>query len=247
MRDIGDILNFRTDISPFLVHMTRRLGLVTPYDSLGQILQQRQLICGQTLVSDARYGMYTDDLEEEVKHRLFGAVCFTETPLAEVHNLLEIAYRNINLAPYGLVFLKERLERRGVSPVLYLNNMAEDKDSVFQALCDLRVHNGDEAEQLLPLLAVFGRKIWPPGAAQRPPGDVDFRWEREWRLPYVRSPLAFTEYDVFVGLCPHNEIAHFEGLMGGGVRFIDPTRNMKWYATQLVQSRQRLDLKASVV
>jgi len=246
MRDIDDILNFRTDISPFLVHLTRTRGEATARDNLSAIVSDRRLVCGTTLVSDARFGMNTDGLADDLKRRLFCAICLTETPIGEVHNLLEIAYRGVNLAPYGLVFLKDRLEPRVVSPALYLNNVSADKDPVFQALCSLRTTHAQAAEQILPLLSVFGQKIWPPGALQRPPGEVDFRWEREWRLPYVRAPLQFGPEDVFVGLCPHGEIAHFEALLPG-VGFIDPIRNMKWYATKLIEARQRLDLKASVV
>lgn len=247
MRDIDDILNFRTDISPFLVHLTRsRNPGQTARDNLTSILGQQLLACGSTLVSDARFGVYTDGLSDDLKRRLFCAICFTETPVSEIHNLLEIAYRHVRLEPYGLVFLKDRLESRGVSPVVYLNNVRGDKDPVFQALCSLRTTHAAAAAELLPLVSVFGLKIQPPGAPNRPPGEVDFRWEREWRLPYIKAPLEFNSDDVFVGLCPHGEIPQFEALLAG-VGFIDPVRNMKWYATKLIQARQRLNLKASVV
>ncbi|MCJ7457595.1 MAG: hypothetical protein MUP17_01220 [candidate division Zixibacteria bacterium] len=247
MRNIDHILHFRSDISPFLVHLTRTMqDGNSAKEALSSILETKSLICGQTIVSDARFGMYTGDMSEEQKHRLFSAICFTETPLSEVHCLLEIAYRNITLEPYGLVFLKERLASRGVAPVLYLNNETEDKDQVFYALCSLKGNHLNEAEQLLPLIAVFGKKIKAPGASVRPQGRVDFRWEREWRYPFVKAPFVFTAEDVFVGLCPHDCIDEFEALFNP-VGFIDPTRNMKWYATKLIQARQRLDIKFSVV
>jgi hypothetical protein len=49
-----------------------------------------------------------------------------------------------------------------------------------------------------------------------------------------------------MGLCPHDEIRKFERLWAP-IEFIDPTRNMKWYAEKLIRARQRLDLKYSVV
>jgi hypothetical protein len=58
--------------------------------------------------------------------------------------------------------------------------------------------------------------------------------------------MPFTAADVLVGLCPHDEIDDFQALFNP-VRFIDPRRNMKWYATALIASRQRLNLQASVV
>lgn len=99
---------------------------------------------------------------------------------------------------------------------------------------------------LLPLFAVFGQKIQSPGTNAAPPGRVDFRWEREWRQPYCSGGVPYADEDVFVGLCEHDEISHFESIYDG-IRFVDPRRPMKWYATQLIEARQRLDLKASVV
>ena len=247
MRDIQDILNFRTDISPFLVHLTRDLPQgPSARDNLTSILWHNELRCGPTEVSDARFGMYTLGLSAADRSRFLKALCFTETPLSEVHNLLEIEDREVNLAPYGLVLIKERLAARGVSPVLYFNNLQADKDAVFQGLCSLRVNNPDVAAQVLPLVSVFGQKIQAPGVLQRPPGDVDWRWEREWRLPFVQVSLRFDAGDVFVGLCPHEEIAAFEARLPG-VGFIDPTRNMKWYATTLIRARHRFNMTVSVV
>jgi hypothetical protein len=246
-RSITDILYFRGDISPFLVHLTRRKSMTMPASRiLTRMLKDRQLAPGTTEMSDARFGMYTADMKQEARLRLFGGICFTETPLSEVHCLLDIAYRSVNLAPYGLVFLKSRLSAKGVSPVFYINNERGDKDDVFRALCSLAVSHPNEACMILPLVSVFGRKIQAPGAAAAPAGTVDFRWEREWRYPYCQGALPFDENDVFMGLCPDDDIGRYEALFPG-VEFIDPTRNMKWYATKLVSARQRLDIKFSVV
>jgi hypothetical protein len=152
----------------------------------------------------------------------------------------------VNLEPYGLVFLKERLRERGVCPVIYLNNEKANIDAAVYALFSLKDTAPDAAEMLLPLVAVFGQKIQPPGAAARPPGRVDFTWEREWRYPAGPGPLAFTIEDVFCGLCPHDEINDFE-FAHPPLKFIDPRRNMKWYAQSLIASRQRHNLKYSVV
>jgi hypothetical protein len=244
-RNIDDILNFRTDLSPFLVHLTKASGQMTARACLENIVNDRELTVSCNMISDARFGTFTNHMNEETKCRFFGAICFTETPLNEVHGMLEIAYRQVNLEPYDLVFLKSRLKQRGVGPVFYFNNEFRDKDEVVAAICDLIPNNPQAAEKLLPMISNFGYRITPPAAAVQQ-GRVDFLWEREWRLPSVASPLDFTEEDVFVGLCPHNEIDHFEGLFPH-VGFIDPMRNMKWYATKLIDARQRLDLKSSVV
>jgi hypothetical protein len=245
MRNIDDILNFRADISPFLVHLTRDQNGQNARSVLEEIIQQRRLVSGTTSVSDARFGINTMDMSPQDKARLFAAICFTETPLSEVHSLLNISYRNINLAPYGLVFLKSALATRGVSPVLYLNNIPGDKDQAVQNLV-MAFHAQPGAEKILPLISIFGLKLMAPGVHVRPPGDVNFTWEREWRYPSTYGALGFTDQDVFVGLCSDQDIPHFEALFPN-IGFIDPVRNMKWYASKLIAARQRLNLKASVV
>lgn len=215
-------------------------------EALEQIIEEGQLVAGNSPVSDARFGIRTSGMKQRKKKRYFSAICFTETPLNEVHSLLEIADRQVELAPYGLVFLKDNLRIRGVSPVLYINNELEDQDSTFQALCSLIESHPNEAEKILPLIAVFGKQIRPPGVNRRNNKEVDFLWEREWRYPSAKGVFEFTEDDIFMGICPHDEIEHFEDMFED-VSFLDPRRNMKWYATQLVQARQRLNLKFSVV
>lgn len=246
MRNIEDILLFRGDISPFLAHLTRDLDGMGAEDRLRQILQTLELRAGASHVSDARFGGVPRGISMEAQRRMFAAVCFTETPLAEIHCLLDIRRRVVNLAPYGLVFVKDRLKTRGVSPVLYLNNERGDIEPLMQALYSLKEANPAAAEQLFPLIGVFGQKIRGANAAERPAGRVDFAWEREWRYPYANGPFQFTLEDVFCGLCPHDEITAFETEFPG-LKFIDPTRYTKWYADALLACRERLNLRNPVV
>ncbi|MFH1891259.1 MAG: hypothetical protein ABIK83_01085 [Candidatus Zixiibacteriota bacterium] len=213
MRDIDSILRFRSDLSPFLVHLTKdESGGRSAKENLTKILTEKQLLCSDQLISDARFGMLTSSLTEAEKQDLFSAICFTETPLNEVHSLLEISYRGVDLKPYGLAFLKERLADRGVSPVLYINNIRGNSDALFQAMCTLCETRRNEAKRLLPLMAVFGKKIQPPAASNPQSGDVNFIWEREWRQPKSEGQLGFEANDVFIGFCPHEEIDHFDDM-----------------------------------
>lgn len=246
MREIGDILRFRQDISPFLAHLTRTFDGTNARTRLEGILQEGQLRAGPSLVSDARFGGNTVNLTEEQKMRLFGSVCFTETPFSEIHCLLEIGGRAVNLEPYGLVFVKDRLKARGVCPAVYINNEAAAMDAVIYSLFSLKDTHPAAAEKLLPLVAVFGQKIQPHGSPARPPGRVDFVWEREWRYPAALGPFDFTFEDVFCGLSPHEDVEYFEAQYQP-LRFIDPRRNMKWYAQSLIESIQRVGLQHSVV
>lgn len=242
MRDISKVLLFRNDISPFLVHLTRHTERKAKRNLLN-ILTTMTLKYGSVPFGDAkyRYPMYklaTDGF-------YFSAVSFTETPLNEVHTLLEIGGRAYDLQPYGIAFLKERLMKRGASPVFYVNNLKGDKDHIVEALCDLIDKNRILAAKILPYIAVFGKKLTPfVGAA--PGGMIDFRWEREWRYTSRSRYLKFSKRDVFIGLCPHNERDYFKRRIPW-LDFIDPRRSMKWYSEELVAARQRSHLKYSLV
>jgi hypothetical protein len=246
MRYIEDILHFREDISPFVVHLTREKGTENAKDVLLKIIKEKRLICSDKEVSSARYGIKTFDMDSSEKKRYFSAICLTETPLNEIHCLLEIYGRQVELQPYGLVFMKKCLmNNHNISPVLYLNNIHGKASSVVEALCSLIESRPNDAEKLLPLIEIFGRKITPPGGSPQE-GNIDFRWEREWRLPSCYGSLTFEEDDVFIGLCPHKEIQFFENQLLD-IDFVDPRRNMKWYAKKLVDARNRLGIKNSVV
>lgn len=245
MRNIEDILHFRGDISPFLVHLTRDTSGMNAGEVLTKIIDEEQLIAGSGRISDARFAINTSKMSEEDRKKYFGAVCFTETPLNEIHCLLEISRRSVNLRPYGLVLMKDKAAARGVEPVFYVNNMENDKREILKALCSLMTSAPDAAARILPLVAIFGKKIQPPGASTSG-GEVDFRWEREWRYAPIKGAYQLLEEEIFMGLCPHDEIGEFERLWRP-IEFIDPTKNMKWYATKLVNARQRLNLKYSVV
>jgi hypothetical protein len=137
MRDINDILLFREDISPFLVHLCRNLSDRLADDSLRSKIAQRRLHSLGEPISDARFATITTDLNDDERLRYFGAVRFTETPINEIHCLLDIAGRRNELSPYGLVFQKEKLKGKGVSPVVYINNETGGKENVVAALCRL--------------------------------------------------------------------------------------------------------------
>lgn len=254
MRKIANILRFRSDIAPYLTHLTRDYITIASEptdakDNLKSILTEEKLYADRSNVSanvsDARYGGYTSGMNDQEKLTYFSAVCFTETPLEEIHCLLEIDQRQIDLQPYGLVFRKERLLDKGVCPVLYLNNTTvrangdisapHPQDSVIEFLFGMvgDPNATEVAKKLLPLVSSFGPYIKGPQQSQRRKDTKNFLWEREWRLPYVWSPMNFSRKDdVYIGLCPDGEIEEFEQEFSE-VKFIDPRINLKWYADKI--------------
>jgi hypothetical protein len=253
MRRIDECLYFREDISPFLVHLTRQATDGThPRDVLKRIIgvpdhgnQHGCLKCGPYPVSDVRFGVHYNEFDDATRLRFFGAICFSETPLREVHALIDIENRLVNLSSYGLVFVKSNLQGKGVAPVWYVNNVPGDMESVLHDLGVWAKTAPSAAARTLPLIAIVGRKVTAPGAAPQT-GSVDFSWERGWRFPAARGDLLFSGEDVFAGLCPHDEIAEFERLFPP-VPFVDPRHNMRQYAQKLIESRERFDFLHSVV
>ncbi len=245
MRNIDDVLLFRGDLPPFLVHLTRRSEDGTADQNLTSILESQTLHYGPAPISVARYRYPQAQLDSTKRVRYFTAVSFTETPLNEIHSLLEIEGRIINLEPYGLVFLRDRCKAKGVAPVIYFNNVKGDKDEVVQALCTLLDSHPRQAASILPFVSFFGRLLTPLGGSSRT-DEMDFTWEREWRYVSKRKHFKFKKSDVFVGLCPHSKIEDFESRFDW-LQFIDPRRNMKWYADKLIAARKRSRLRYSVV
>jgi hypothetical protein len=244
-RDITKVLFFRTDISPFLVHLTRDWDSThLAKDNLIDILTSCSLRYTRQ-ISDAKYGVATETVST-TNRRYFSAMSFTETPLGEIHNLMDIAGRYCDLKPYGLVFLKDRLKEKGVSPVIYINNMRGDQDDSVRALCSLIDTHPNEAARILPFVAVFGKLLSPLGGTPRTK-DLDFTWEREWRYACGESfNFNFDHEDVFLGLCPHEEIRESEERFSW-LKFIDPYRNIKWYSEKVLEVKETLGLKHSIV
>jgi hypothetical protein len=124
LRRIDDVLHFRTDTAPFLVHLTRVIQVGRPLMTHSRAFSAPGN-CGRAeSQSDAKYGLPYEQVKElpEELRPYFTAACLTETRTAEIHCLLDIAGRKVNLEPFGLVLLKENLAAKGVSPVIYLNN-----------------------------------------------------------------------------------------------------------------------------
>lgn len=265
-RTIADVLHFRKDISPFLVHLTRNcsdkefwLPQGTAKERLREIIRQKKLV--QTTEWVSRVALVKNNpqlIPRPETYRYFSAVCFTETPLDQVQCLLNIEGRSVDLQPYGLVFLKEKLRQRHVSPVLYVNNAAGDAEAILKAFLEMCQTRPGAAEKIVPLVDFFGQTIDRNISQEGLAAELDFSWEREWRLPHCFGDSTFDTSDVFIGLCPENETDEFEHLFAeifgelpnvseGRLQFIDPQRPLQWYANKLIKARQRMDLPYSAV
>jgi hypothetical protein len=245
-RRVNDMVSLRDDLSPFLVQLTRDYRDKTATENLTSIIKEKIIRFGDP-ISAARFCYDWDKMSYEIMRKFFTAVSFTETPLGEIHSYLEIDKIGIEFQPYGLVFLKTKCVDKGVSPVLYFNNVRGDKDRVMHALCSLVESDASSAAQILPYVSFFGKFLKPSGMSHFDQRAMDYTWEREWRYTSdEREGFVFTGDDVFIGICPHDKIRDFERQFAP-LQFIDPRRNLKRYAEKLLKETKRTGVKSSVI
>lgn len=149
------------------------------------------------------------------------------------------------MTPYGLVFLKEKCAARGVSPVIYLNNVSGDKDDVVKDLCDLIETSPAAAARILPLVSFFGQKL-KPWKQPRRHGSMDFMWEREWRYASPDGVFSFDDSDVFLGLCPFGRIEEFEEQFDW-LRFIDPRYDVRYFQDKIIEAKAESGIQAEIM
>jgi hypothetical protein len=177
VRHIRDILHRRTDLSTFVVHLTRdQPNGVSAREVLVQIIQSQRLEARKPF----GWCKEEDDPGDPTRQSQ-RVVCFSETPLEHVYAMLgemEPA-RQVVLRPYGLAFPKVRARKMGINPVWYVDKTPGRYWEVAHAIDGLVEHaraGGDFHSQaiakLLPFIEPMG--TWP--TSQR-----EFWWEREWR------------------------------------------------------------------
>jgi hypothetical protein len=192
---IRDILNRRTDLSTFVVHLTREKDGSSPRQVLDKIIKERRLRAGGPM-GWAKEQDDPDDRERQSQR----VVCFSETPLEHIYSLVaDIDGRAVKLAPYGLAFTKLVARRMGVNPIWYVD-MTPGRDwDLRNAIDELKADAAGDAfhdhpiARITPFFEQMG--TWP--ASQK-----EFWWEREWRhVGDLSLPL-----EGIIWLCPEDEI-----------------------------------------
>jgi hypothetical protein len=143
------MLVIRDDLSDRLVHLTKGDD---PFSTFVKILGDRALLGGTGFIKG--------------KHR---CVCFSEAPISKLPQILSTPHENIKYRPYGFVFTKKWVFRKGGRPVIY------QPDSDYAALPFAKKH--------------LHVRFWLSDKY-----TVDHSWEREWRIKTDR--LDFTPNDV---------------------------------------------------
>jgi hypothetical protein len=199
MQQIQDILHRRTDLSTFLVHLTRSHGDMTAKDRLLAIYEDSELIARSPMGWADTQDDPNDDTRQSQR-----VVCFSETPLEHSWALASpIEGRQVQLEGYGVALPKYRARQLGVNPVWYVD-MTPGRDwEIAPSLNELRkeaIETGDfhrqPAARLFPFIEPMG--VWRDSRRE-------FWWEREWRhVGTVHFPRWAAIF-----LCPEDEIEEF--------------------------------------
>ncbi|PTY03326.1 hypothetical protein DB346_05450 [Verrucomicrobia bacterium LW23] len=201
--ELHDILNRRSDLSTFLVHLTRANGEMSAQDNLTKIIESR-FIEARNVYGHLKSRAASNP--EAVTNQK--VVCFTETPLEYAHLLSEnIENRTFHFEPYGIVITKKIARRRGVNPVWYLD-MTIGHDWLtknFDTLAAKFITNPTEfraLEKVFPYIEHMGDTTSCGGTRK------EFWWEREWR--HIGN---FELPGKIICLCPEADIPHFSKLL----------------------------------
>jgi hypothetical protein len=224
LNQIRKILHRRTDLSTFVVHLTRRRDQnYSAVDALVDIAKARRL--------EARTPMgwaNAQDVANDPARQSQRVVCFSETPLEHINLMCgQIEGRAVAMEPYGLALTKLKARKLGINPIWYID-MTGGADShdwrlsrtldglrdalAIQAQADNENFHTYALARLFPFLEQMG--TWGVGNRK------EFWWEREWRhVGDVRLP-----HTGLLWLCPESDIANVNARAGYELEpWLDPT------------------------
>lgn len=235
-----DVIARRSDLSTFLVHLTRTSDGQSAHDRL------RAIIADWRLIARSMFGAAKKRLEEQgLVVDSQKCVCFTETPLEYVHLLLQqIDNRQVQFEPYGVAFPKKIGRAKGVNPVWYIDItpghdwlMGPINQLVDQALAAGGL-DGNPIARLAPYIEQMGTHRDLAGNLNY---RKEFWWEREWR-----RAGNFALPDHIIVLCPENEFPEFRQAVHdqpgfGTASFVDP----RWGLEQIISRLSGYDAEDS--
>lgn len=217
--EIEDLLHRRSDLSTFLVHLTRDGKKKSAYERLLTMLVDK------CIEARSVFGMASDwaDQDEAVADTQ-RCVCFTEVPLEQVWMVTrEITLRQVHLRPYGLAFMKGYGRKRGANPVWYLDITPTHNwlTNPINVLVEIALRGEAYSIDSTPP-AVNGALIQGPPPHENPilkltpfmeqmgtrPGyyKKEFWWEREWRMVGDFNFLSYNNVvAVFVPEAEHDQ------------------------------------------
>jgi hypothetical protein len=203
---IKDAIARRSDLSTFVVHLTRDFSDSIAKNNLEAIIKKRRI--------EARsiFGHAKQKLEKQsVLSKSQKAVCFTETPLEYIYLLCQsIEDREIQYEPYGIAFTKKVARDCGINPVWYVDISPSGHDWLAEPI-NILISKALEGRNNEEKMESFEKseiaKITPfveQMGTKRGGYRKEFWWEREWRC---QGDFKLPRNVII--LCPENEHDYF--------------------------------------
>lgn len=225
--DIQQLLARRSDLSTFLVHLTREYPDGTSAkDNLKSILNDKVIEArnpyGSALSHLRKLNAQTNENLNSQK-----VVCFTETPLEHIRLLTEqILGRKYEFGPYGIAITKRAARMWNVNPVWYLD-ITPGHDWLtkpLENLIDAEIRNKtfatSDVAKLTPFIEQMGTGTGTEGEYFK-----EYWWEREWR--HVGN---FSLHMKFIVICPEKDYGEATDSLLPKMPFIDPS----WSLEQII-------------
>lgn len=198
--DIKQLLARRSDLSTFLIHLTREYPEGTAAkDNLKSILSNK-VIEARSAYGSAVVRLNKLGADKAKNLNTQKVVCFTETPLEHVRLLVEeIQGRKFKFGPYGIAISKRTARVWGVNPVWYLDItpghhwLTEPLNKIIDKEIQGMAFVTSEIAQLTPFIEQMGT------------GEDYFKeywWEREWRHVGDLSLVM-----KFIIICPEEDFS----------------------------------------
>jgi hypothetical protein len=210
---IDDLLARRTDLSTFLVHLTRTTPEGSAEEKLKGIFDKYKIIARSPFGSAVK-PLQKKSLATDCQR----AVCFTETPMEHIALLTEqIEGRDCHFEPYGIAITKMQGRSRGVNPVWYVD-ITPGHTWLTRPINELigdAITSGSFEKSPIAMIAPFIEQMGSGDGYKK-----EFWWEREWR--HIGD---FTLPCPVIGLCPMDRFQEFESIKERWheqVKFVDP-------------------------
>ena len=236
---IDQIYSKRSDLSTFLVHLTRdHEDGTSAKTSLEEILNSKRLIAKSPSSLFSVLLQNNENFNGEESRENFESflkcICFTETPLDQIKNFIGVNLargdiKELIYSEYGLVYTQEFVLRNRGNPCFYVATHGNNylKKSFLNLFGRNEWHqffnnsSPDSSLNILPFVNIFGKDG---------KGDpIDYYWEREWRIP--SSEVKFEEKDIIFGMCPETEIEDYSKKFPA-IKFI----SVHWSLNKIIDS-----------
>lgn len=240
--------NNRADLSNFLVHLTKN-GNFEVWNEMWAARYTGHYVFGDSDIVDAEgslkeiltsnppkllartpFGVYKligintgCNKKQDIPPDWLKSVCFSETPLRELPSFYQATQdpKNWSLKTnkyqkFGLAFETEFVRNMGGHPVFYYDRRQQPLRDTIEGLGNKDLQ--PITKPILHLCEPYGPKV------QEPSKEIDFRWEREWR---VQGDFEFDLKSVAFGMCPQEKIPEFDKMVNNAFPFVDPDWGIK--------------------